>query len=142
MTTIPPERVKDIRDSVENHITEPGEDWLETINYHDLLAILDDYSAMRAGNDRLLVKSISDNEALKALKTATADRESLRRLLREALASAQDKAAELAKQAPLIEAVMGATLYDSEAPGVTMLEFGEQAERAILRAALALRGTK
>ena len=53
MTTIPPERVKDIRDSVENHITEPNEDWLETINYPDLLAILDDYAALKAENEWL-----------------------------------------------------------------------------------------
>jgi hypothetical protein len=66
MTTLTPERVKDIRDSVENHITEPGEDWLETINYHDLLAILDDYSALKAEVERLNTWHSTLSEAWKA----------------------------------------------------------------------------
>jgi len=54
----------------------------------------------------------------------------------------EEARAELAKVAPLIEAAMGATLYDSEAPGVTLLEFSELDEEAILRSALALREEK
>ena len=114
MTTITPERVKELKsffgakhdDLIEMDKQAAAEDdpsglihpiymsQLVGPYYRDVLAVLDDYSSLRAGNDRLLVKSISDNEAL---KTATADRESLRRLLREALASAQDKAAQLEK---------------------------------------------
>ena len=88
MTTTPDiTKVEELRTIVKDYV-------IPTRARADLLSILDDYSSLRAGNDRLLVKSISDNEAL---KTATADRESLRRLLREALASAQDKAAQLEK---------------------------------------------
>jgi len=52
---------------------------------------------------------------------------------------AEKAEAELAKQAPLIEAVMRAILYDSEVPGSSALEFSETDEKTIYRAALALR---
>ena len=227
MTTIMPERVKDIRDSVENHIAEPNEDWLETINYPDLLAILDEHSALKAeverirGNLRLveadrdvgyeklsiwkgraekaeaelalgnkawdiqrdkLEKAEAENEGWAAVledaankhlrnldriarlqaenERLRADKESLRRLLRDALTSAQDKEAELAAaqmtnakngaviieqmvalehQRPLVEAVMGVGINQLKA-GVGLHTVGMC--RPILAAALALREEK
>ena len=145
MTTIPPsakpniapsdDRVKELRDLATEGLTNAKEyvdlflegavreSWEKRVRFWaDLLAILDDYSSMRAEVERLNTWHSTLSEAWKE--------------------RAERAESELARQAPLIEAVMEATLYDSEAPGVTMLEFGEQAERAILRAALALRGTK
>ena len=88
----------------------------------NITAVLDDYAALKAEVKRLNTWHSTLSEAWKA--------------------RAEKAETELAKQAPLIEAAMGATLYDSEAPGVTLLEFSELDEEAILRAALALREEK
>ena len=127
MTTIPPERVTELGVFL---LTLNSEGWSPKRaswgnDLSDLLLILDDYAALKAENEGWA--EVLEDAANKHLRNL------------DRIAKLE---AELAKQAPLIQAVVGATLYDSEAPGVTMLEFGEQAERAILRAALALRGTK
>jgi hypothetical protein len=83
-------------------------------------------------------KAEAENERLRA------DKESLRRLLRDALTSAQDKESELAKQAPLIQAVMGCNLewVAIELDELSRIRTEDTPTMAILRAALALREEK
>jgi len=144
MTTIPPERVEKTHKWIDHILDawfEGGADFDEENkgSQDALFAILDDYAAVKAENE-----AWKDNYYARLAERDKAEAElALEKMLVADLTRDVDEAhTELERQRPLVEAVMGATLYDSEAPGVTMLEFGEQAERAILRAALALREEK
>jgi len=134
----------------------------------DLLAILDDYSSLRAENEKLthlhnFDHSLADQWLARAEK-AEAENERLRvaqaeinqgatqeivrlqhiidcantPLMADVLKERDELKAELAKQRPLIEAVMGATKDDLRAcvVGVT------SARERVLRAALKLRSEK
>ena len=144
MTTIPPERVEKARWWLKEFMPLGG-GMLE-----EVIAILSGYSALKEEVKRLNTWHCTISEAWKAraekteaqlekAKSDLIDESKRRAAIAKSLQAHQDQ---LAKQAPLIEAVMGATLYDSEAPGVTLLEFSELDEEAILRAALALRKEK
>ena len=159
MTTIPPsakpniaiseERVKDIRDSVENHIAEPNEDWLETINYPDLLAVVDEHAALEAENERLR-KLFDEAVGREATFAEGYVKEKARAEKAEAeLAAAQmtnakngaviiEQMVALEHQRPLIEAVMGAKLFPAPTDGRTCVDSHDK----IIRAALALRQEK
>ena len=119
MTTIPPsarpniapseDRVKELQGWLAHDEVIPG-DILD-----DLLAILDDYSVLKAEVKRL-------NTWHSTLSEAWKDR-------------AEKAEAQLAKQAPLIEAVMGANLFPAPTDGRTCIDSHDK----IIRAALALR---
>jgi regulator of replication initiation timing len=98
----------------------------------ELAVILDAHTAMQTELATLRCEAA----------TLRAEREELKMMHRGTEEARYKLEAELAKQAPLIQAAVGATLYDSEAPGVTLLEFSELDEEAILRSALALREGK
>ena len=145
---IPPERVSKCRLFLD-YMRREG-NIREREYAEDIVAIIDDHSVLKAEVKRLNTWHSTLSEAwktraekteaqLEKAKSDLIDESKRRAAIAKSLQAHQDQ---LAKQAPLIEAVMGATLYDSEAPGVTMLEFGEQAEWDILRAALALREEK
>jgi len=125
MITIPPERVKELREFFREE-SQWGVQGLRKKQrdgyFDDLLAILDDYSALRAENERLRTDC--------AVATKMLD-------LAEGIIEKQG--AELTKQRPLIEAVMGAVVYES-VDGKTRLR--GDSEDTILRAALALREEK
>ena len=120
MTTIPPERVKELIEWAEKTLElhrlrcDLAATWgvSDTVAEADLLSILSSYSSMRAENERL--KNNWDYWQQRALK----------------------KEAQLAKQAPLIQAVMGVGI-DQLRAGVVLHTVGMC--RPVLAAALALR---
>ena len=121
--TISDDRIKELRKRASNYGSLPE----STIN-----DILDDYSSLRAENERLKenVQRCEENYA-EALHLASTYQE-----------TAEKAEAQLAKQAPLIEAVMGVP-FDSLRHLVEIIHMGENSNtRAILRAALALREEK
>jgi len=129
MTTIPPERVKDIRDSVENHITEPNEDWLETINYPDLLAILDDYSALRAEIEH---RCDQRDAAIESCSLASAENERLRaegQRCEENYAEALHLASTYQGAAEKAEAELAAAQMTNAKNGAVIVEMMAQLER-------------
>jgi hypothetical protein len=94
----------------------------------DLLAILDDYSSLRAENETL-----KDKLAEVTKSWSTAERDATHLYARMMKAEAQ-----LAKQAPLIQAVMEAKLFPAPTDGRTCIDSHEK----ILREALKLRSEK
>ena len=158
MTELTKERVEELRKYIEDAFGEWGQDRPIVARVKaDLLAALSDYSALKAFKDNLmkdghanLVRVATHRDALKV------ENEGLRgeverwkdewHGMRDAGLACKGQAekaeAALAKQAPLIEAVMRAILYDSEVPGSSALEFSETDEKTIYRAALALREEK
>jgi len=153
MTTIMPERVKDIRDSVENHIAEPNEDWLETINYPDLLAVVDEHAALEAENERLR-KLFDEAVGREATFAEGYVKEKARAEKAEAeLAAAQmtnakngaviiEQMVALEHQRPLIEAVMAEDTEPSFIEVQLRAYMNTAKLERLLRAALALREEK
>ena len=148
MTELTKERVEELRKYIEDAFGEWGQDRPIVARVKaDLLAILSSYSALKVENERLNshLKAATDskNRAIHRWHTEwtraekaeaeLVDEQKRRAAIAESLQAHQD---ELAKQAPLIEAVMRAILYDSEVPGSSALEFSETDEKAIYRAAL------
>ena len=117
MATIPPERVEKARWWLKEFMPLGG-GMLE-----EVIAILDDYAALRAENE--LGKMLIDD---------------LTRDLNEENARAEKAEAELAKQAPLIDVIMEGKI-DRDALGRSYFYETKQ-ELAVLRAALALREEK
>ena len=157
MTTIPPsakpniapseERAKELRARLQlwqdEHPWWTGSDERAKA---DLLGVIDDRERLEHLHnldhslaDQWLARAEKAEAQLEKAKSDLIDESKRRAAIAKSLQAHQDQ---LAKQAPLVEAAMGATLYDSEAPGVTLLEFSELDEEAILRSALALREGK
>ena len=114
MNNISDERIKELRE------------WLKTYSFTygqcaEILTLLDDYSSLRAENERL--------EHLHKLDHSLAD---------QWLARAEKAEAQLAKQAPLIQAVMEAKLFPAPTDGRTCIDSHEK----IIREALKLREGK
>ena len=128
MTTIPPERVKELREFFREE-SQWGVQGLRKKQrdgyFDDLLAILDDYSALRAENERLRTDC--------AVATKMLD-------LAEGIIEKQG--AELTKQRPLIEAAMA----DDSEPSFIEVQLRAHMNTAklerLLRAALKLREEK
>jgi hypothetical protein len=122
MITIPPERAKELRDgliTIKQEALKKG--WNDDVlDCDDTIAILDDYSALKAEAKRLNTWHSTLSEAWKA---------------RAIKAEAQ-----LAKQAPLIDVIMEGKI-DRDALGRSYFYETKQ-ELAVLRAALALREEK
>jgi hypothetical protein len=126
MTNLTPERVKRAREWVENYMPEASE-LRDTIL--SALAILDDYSKVKAENEGLW----GDKEELRKMNNTFMDTIAQLGAERDALK------AELDAARPLIEAVMGIDAAIIKA-GVELHTIGLC--RPILRAALALRKKK
>ena len=114
MNNISDERIKELRE------------WLKTYSFTygqcaEILTLLDDYSSLRAENERLR----TDNEKWTAMPWSWKAR-------------AEKAEAQLAKQAPLIQAVMEAKLFPAPTDGRTCIDSHEK----IIREALKLREGK
>ena len=144
------ERVKELRGLVEDYRD------LSRIDYIDLLAVLDSYSALKAE----LTTLKAEREELGMMHKGTEEAryklevevERLSGDLAKALVNNHAVAleteknlrtkaeAELERQRPLVEAVMGAGLWHHQAlPGMKRQQFFARDEEAILRAAQKLR---
>ena len=116
------ERVEELRESV--RLSCDAFIPLDEEECADLLAILSDYSSLRAENERLWTENKTRSSAVRYGWKARAEKAE----------------AELAKQGPLIQAAMGATPWGGMNP--LQLEFYPDDAKNILRAALALREGK
>ena len=151
MTTIPPERVKELIEWAEKTLElhrlrcDLAATWgvNDTVAEADLLAILDEHAALKAENEGLAANRIwlldQWNESMtKQEKNTYLAVEAMQE--RNKLKVRAEKAeAELERQAPLIDAVMGVSFADIKA-GVELHTIGIC--RPILRAALALKMEK
>jgi len=149
MTELTKERVEELRKYIEDAFGEWGQDRPIAARVKaDLLAALSDYSALKAFKDNLmkdghanLVRVATHRDALKVENERLRERAATLEIDVYARTGRLEKAeAQLAKQAPLIEAVMGANEF-----GIhwTMEGKGwDDGVDAILRAALKLREEK
>jgi len=144
--TISDDRIKELRGLLGHLDRHPDRAWLNSEDRSDLLSILSDYSTLKAENERLRAENLELGAELTSMLNDEIadgfDRNDIEKLQ----ARAEKAEAQLAKVAPLIQAVMGA----KHLPGIiNNLEFlvtkftkfypGAPEELAILRAALALR---
>jgi hypothetical protein len=133
MTPLSAERVEKLSRIVEGmRVAMPAVNSQEVFN--DLLAILSSHEKMRAENEGLREQHKTDEGVnLRLCEMHTNQQKELHNL-----GKAYKKAeAELAKQAPLIQAVMGATPWGGMNP--LQLEFYPDDAKNILRAAIAYR---
>jgi len=140
MNNISDERIKELRE------------WLKTYSFTygqcaEILTLLDDYSSLRAENERLLKQLALAGEEHDEMFAEKAEAQLIDYawLNGELIESKKKAEAELARQAPLIEAVMGAERLRyvnlwKNLP--TEQVFSNDGIRAILRAAHALREEK
>jgi hypothetical protein len=142
MTTLTPERVKELKDMIDHD----HESYLCDDDKADLFSILDDYVALKVENEdlRLQVKYPDPEDVPGELAKKFCPFNDELHFHHDGCPSewateerVKKTEAQLERQRPLIEAVMGAFVYDTIPP-----QFGVKEEDAILRAALKLRSEK
>jgi len=146
MTTIPPERVKELRERLDEALQEWPLLFLSGVEIEELLVLLSDYAALRAENEELHGECGTWEDSFKRINAALSKAEA--ELLAAQMTNAKNGAVivemmdEAERQRPLIEAVMAEDTEPSFIEVQLRAHMNTAKLERLLRAALALREEK